>query len=99
MNKSFAKIRHIQEANIKAEKRLLREGLLKKLNVPDMIKQLNQLPNKTAYVVAEGDTLVFIINNQRIGLDCTAPSSNSSGAPASQPAPASQGGATTNTNI
>jgi len=77
MNTSFSKIKHIQEANIKAERRMLNEGFRLDLNPEDLISRLNQLPNKTAQVVVEGKDLVFIINNQKIGLDCTAPSQGS----------------------
>jgi hypothetical protein len=77
MNRSYSKIRHIQESNNKLETRVLTEGLRVNLNPTDLISKLNTLPNKTAQVVVEGNDLVFIINSQRIGLDCSAPSQGS----------------------
>jgi len=62
---------------VRITKKIIKEGFRMDLNPADLIAKINTLPNKTAQVVVEGDDLVFIINGQRIGLDCTAPSQGS----------------------
>jgi hypothetical protein len=58
---------------VRLTKKIIKEGLRVDLNPADLIAKIN----KTAQVVVEGGDLVFIINGQRIGLDCTAPSQGS----------------------
>jgi hypothetical protein len=62
---------------VRLTKKIIKEGLRVDLNPADLIAKINTLPNKTAQVVVEGGDLVFIINGQRIGLDCTTPSQGS----------------------
>jgi hypothetical protein len=74
----MAKIVRLTEQDlVRLTKKILKEGFRMDLNPTDLIAKLNTLPNKTAQVVVEGDDLVFIINGQKIGLDCSAPSQGS----------------------
>jgi hypothetical protein len=66
---------------VRLTKKIIKEGLRVDLNPADLIAKINTLPNKTAQVVVEGGDLVFIINGQRIGLDCSAPSQGASTQP------------------
>jgi len=74
----MAKTIKLRESDlVRLTKKILKEGFRMDLNPADLVAKLNTLPNKTAQVVVEGDDLVFIINGQKIGLDCSAPSQGS----------------------
>lgn len=70
-------VRLTESELVRLTKKIIKEGFRMDLNPADLVAKLNTLPNKTAQVVVEGDDLVFIINGQKIGLDCSAPSQGS----------------------
>jgi hypothetical protein len=74
-------IRLTESDLVRLTKKIIKEGFRPNLNPADLIAKINTSPNKTAQVVVEGDDLVFIINGQRIGLDCQAPSQGSPAQP------------------
>ena len=84
----MAKIVRLTENDlVRLAKKIIKEGFRPNLNPSELISRINTTPNKTAQVVVEGNDLVFIINNQRFGLDCTA---QSQGTPAEPQRPTTQ---------
>ena len=60
----------------KLVKRIVNEGLRVNKNAQQIASQINGLPNKTVQATVEGNTIVFLFADQRVGLDCTQASPN-----------------------
>ena len=60
MNRSFSKIRHIQEANSKLEKRIINEGLVPLISIGDAITRLEG--QRGTVVLDENRDFLFTVN-------------------------------------
>ena len=73
MNRSYSKIRHIQEANLKLENRLLEEGKPgsnmseSRMNLPEIVRTLkNQNKGLTGTFTSNGTKVNFVFPNGKV---------------------------------
>jgi hypothetical protein len=73
MNRSFSKIRHIQEANLKLENRLLEEGKPGsnlselRMSLPDIVRTLkNQNKGLTGTFTSSGSKVNFVFPDKKV---------------------------------